>query len=416
MRPGFVPSPEEETIIDDIVARLDGLPLAIELAAARLHTMGVDEVAAGLDRRFRLLATGPRHVARHRSLAAAVTWSFDLLDTALRDVLLDVSVFAGAFTAEDAAAVAGIDAMAARDALDTLTERSLVTRAPNGRFVLLETLRAFGADRLELAGRAATVSERHARHEVAWIEAADRRMRAPSGGDVIAEIDAALPELRAALTWCLTHDDAELAGRLAVALGDYGQFRLRPDVLAWADEVLAHDPADTSSLAAELWATSAMRAWIVGDLGETAARLDRALAVTARHGARHARLVLDMLGALAMFEGQLATALTWLRRAGAVAEDDAGVVAGRGWAAGADAVVCRRPVRLERRRAGARASRWRDHAAQRLRLVRGGGGGDGRRRGPRPGPARPRPRDRRRHGRHVHHRAGRHHRRVDRSP
>ena len=81
VRPGFVPSPEEEAIIDDIVARLDGLPLAIELAAARLHTMGVDEVAAGLDRRFRLLATGPRHVARHRSLAAAVTWSFDLLDT-----------------------------------------------------------------------------------------------------------------------------------------------------------------------------------------------------------------------------------------------------------------------------------------------------------------------------------------------
>ncbi|HEU4840318.1 MAG TPA: BTAD domain-containing putative transcriptional regulator [Ilumatobacteraceae bacterium] len=324
VRPGFRPTPEEEATIDDIVARLDGLPLAIELAAARLHTMGVDEVAAGLDRRFRLLATGPRHVARHRSLAAAVTWSFDLLDTELRDVLIDVSVFAGAFTPADAAAVAGIDAVAARDSLDTLTERSLVTRAPNGRFVLLETLRAFGADRLELAGRTATVSERHARHEVAWIEAADRRMRAPSGGDVIAEVDAALPELRAALTWCLTHGEVELAGRLAVALGDYGQFRLRPDVLAWADEVLARDPADATSLAAELWATSAMRAWIVGDLGETAARLDRALAVTARNGARHAPLVLDMLGAVAMFEGQLATALTWLRRARVVTEDDAG--------------------------------------------------------------------------------------------
>ena len=199
VRPGFVPTPEEETIVDDIVARLDGLPLAIELAAAGLHTMGVDEVAAGLDRRFRLLATGPRHVARHRSLAAAVAWSFDLLDPgAGRRAARRLRVRRCVHGPRDAAAVAGIDAMAAHDALDTLTERSLVTRAPNGRFVLLETLRAFGADRLELTGHAATVSERHARHK-GRVGRGHRRTdaRAPSGGDVIAEIDAALPELRA---------------------------------------------------------------------------------------------------------------------------------------------------------------------------------------------------------------------------
>ena len=216
---------------------------------------------------------------------------------------------------------------------------------PNGRFVLLETLRAFGADQLELAGARRRSSERHARHEVAWIEAADERMRAPAGGDVIAEIDAALPELRAALSWCLTHGEVELAGRLAVALGDYGQFRLRPDVLAWADEVLAHDPDDASSLAAELWATSAMRAWIMrrprrrpapGSTGPSPSR--RA------SGARHAPLVLDMLGALAMFEGQLGDRADLAATApSAVAEDDAGWSLIVGGSAGADAVVRRRP-------------------------------------------------------------------------
>lgn len=315
VRPGFAPTAAERATIDDIVTRLDGLPLAIELAAARLHTMGVDEVAAGLDRRFRLLATGPRHIARHRSLAAAVTWSYDLLDDELRGVLADVSVFAGAFTPAAAAAIAGTDGATARDALDTLTERSLVTRTADGNFVLLETLRAFGADQLHATGRASAAAARHAHHQVAWIEAAHVRMRGVDGAGVLGEIDAGVPELRAALTWCLDNAEVELAGRLVVSLSDYGYLRLRPDVLHWADEVLMHDPRGSTAPAEDLWATSAEWAWIVGDVPDTGVRLDRALAIAARKGARPTQRVLHMLGAQAMFDGQLTTALTWIRHA-----------------------------------------------------------------------------------------------------
>jgi predicted ATPase/DNA-binding SARP family transcriptional activator len=320
VRPGFEPTAVERTTIDDIVTRLDGLPLAIELAAARLHTMTVEEVAAGLDRRFRLLATGPRHVARHRSLAAAVTWSYDLLDDDGRDVLADVSVFAGSFTAEGAAAVAGIDHGAALDVLDGLTERSLVTRLPDGRFVLLETLRAFGADRLQVTGRAGDAAARHARHHVAWIEAADARMRGPDGAGVLREIDAGIPELRAALTWCLANGEVELAGRLVVALGDYGYLRLRPDVLSWANEVLAHDPDGLTGPAEDLWATSAEWAWIIGDVPDTGVRLDRSLALSARAGTRPTQRALHMLAAQALVDGQLTTARSWLRHATATAD------------------------------------------------------------------------------------------------
>ena len=99
-------------------------------------------------------------------------------------------------------------------ALDQLVERSLVMRAPNRRYVLLETLRAFGAEQLIADGRVDVVGEHHARHHVEWIEAADRRMMESAHHGNVTEIDAALPELRAALEWLLVHEDLALAGRL----------------------------------------------------------------------------------------------------------------------------------------------------------------------------------------------------------
>ena len=116
-------------MVADIVRRLDGLPLAIELAAARLHTLDVAEVAAGLDHRFLLLSSGYRTSARHGSLHAAMSWSYGLLDSSLQRTFADLSVFAGPFTAADAAAVCDADRAPADMALDQLVERSLVTRA-----------------------------------------------------------------------------------------------------------------------------------------------------------------------------------------------------------------------------------------------------------------------------------------------
>src|SRR3546814_1947245 len=124
--PGFAPAGDDLACLAEIVRRLDGLPLAIELAAARLHTHSLGEVAAGLDRRFSLLAAGHRGASRHASLGAVVSWSFDQLDERMRHTFAALSVFAGPFGVPDAAAVCGLDRSAAEGGLAELTERSLV--------------------------------------------------------------------------------------------------------------------------------------------------------------------------------------------------------------------------------------------------------------------------------------------------
>jgi predicted ATPase/DNA-binding SARP family transcriptional activator len=320
---GFAPDADALALVAEIVRRLDGLPLAIELAAARLHTHDLAEVAAGLDHRFQLLASGYRTSSRHGSLGAAMSWSFGLLDERLQRTFADLSVFAGSFTATDAAAICGVDAAAATAALHQLTERSLVTRTPDRRFVLLETLRAFGAEQLAAAGRAEQAGERHARHQVDWIERADRRMSEESGDHApITEIDAAIPELHSALGWLLAHDRLELAGRLVAALFDYGFMRLRPDVLAWSERVTHADPEDRSPLAALVWVAGAYAAWMAGDVAEAGARAHRARQASERAGTGLPAAVATVCGNYELFEGRLEEAIRWYRRGVAAAAED----------------------------------------------------------------------------------------------
>jgi predicted ATPase/DNA-binding SARP family transcriptional activator len=320
--PGFDPGPGERAVVEDIVRRLDGLPLAIELAAARLHTHELAEVAAGLDRRFVLLSSGYRTSSRHGSLHAAISWSYGLLDEVLQWAFADLSVFAGPFTVADAAAIWAVDTEAAATALDQLTERSLVTRAPRYRYVLLETVRAFGAERLVADGRADLAGQRHARHHVEWIAAADQRMIDSARRRELTDIDAALPELRTALSWLLDHDQIEAAGRLVTALLLYGLYRLRPDVLGWSERVTDADPEDRSPQASVVWAVSAYAAWMGGDVDETGRRAARARAVSERAGSEVPSEVATISGNVALFEGRLDEATTWYRRAIDAARDD----------------------------------------------------------------------------------------------
>jgi len=318
--PDLAPEAGDLEVVADIVERLDGLPLAIELAAARLHTHDVTEVAAGLDHRFSLLSSGFRTSSRHGSLRAAVSWSFELLDAPLQRVFADLSVFAGPFAVDDAAAVCDLDRTTVAAALVQLCERSLVMRAPHRRYVLLETLREYGTEQLRATGRVADTCERHARHQVAWIEQADRLLLA-SGRTVIPDIDEAVPELRSALAWALAHDEVHLAGRLVVALFDYGVMRLRPDLLAWAEGVTEADADDRSPLAASVWVAAAYAAWMAGNLDEMRVRGERALQAGERAGEVPAEAMLNWAN-LAMFEGRLDEAVLWYRRAVAAARTD----------------------------------------------------------------------------------------------
>jgi len=319
----FDPDPHELSVIGEIVRRLDGLPLAIELAAARLNALDVAEVAAGLDRRFALLSAGYRTSSRHGSLGAAMAWSFELLDARLQRTFASLSVFAGPFTVADAAVICGIDEAEASGALGELVDRSLAMRTRPRRFVLLETLRAFAADRLAAAGRAGQIAERHAHHQVDWAERADRRLIEEQGARaIITEVEDALPELRTALGWLLDEGDVERAGRLVAALLDFGLLRLRPDVLAWSERVAAADQEDRSPMSPLVWAGAAYAAWMAGDLIGVAARCGRAIAACERFGRDVPSEVCTARGSYELFEGRLSEAVEWYRRGAVAARND----------------------------------------------------------------------------------------------
>ena len=238
--PAFELSALNAPPVEQLCARLDGLPLAIELAAAWVPTLGVDELLDRLDDRFRLLVGGGDHViARHRTMRAAVEWSRSLLDTVDRRRLDRLGVLIGAFDLAAAEAVAEERAAEAADGvsragghprsvIDTL--RTLVTasllvaeRGDGGsRYRLLETLRHFALERLALDGRLADVAELHARHYLAVAESHAPRLTGPAQAAAMSALRAEEENLRAALVWAGTPDgDRGLGLRLAAALGRY---------------------------------------------------------------------------------------------------------------------------------------------------------------------------------------------------
>lgn len=169
-RSGFVVDDSNVEDVVEICRRLDGVPLAIELAAARVGAMSTSDMREHLGERFRLLSSR-RGTERHRTLQAAVAWSYDLLDSESRRVFRCLSVFVGGFGLEDAAAVVGgpdADPFDVPDQVTRLVDRSLVVRDGDaGRYRLLETLRQFGSDRLVESGEAVAVRERFVAHFLA---------------------------------------------------------------------------------------------------------------------------------------------------------------------------------------------------------------------------------------------------------
>lgn len=209
--PDFAAGP---AAVAEICARLDGMPLAIELAAARSAALGADGVLAALDDRLRLLAGGRGADARHRSLRAVLTWSHDLLDAEERALFRRLAVFAGAFDLAAVLAVApGTGAGAAADVLGRLVDKSLAGRAGPARWRLLETVRAFAAEQLALSGEEADARSLH----LAWSSGVAAELAARDG-DVRAEFDTAADDLRAALT-AAPADAGEVAHGLARSLG-----------------------------------------------------------------------------------------------------------------------------------------------------------------------------------------------------
>ncbi|HEV2372151.1 MAG TPA: LuxR C-terminal-related transcriptional regulator [Streptosporangiaceae bacterium] len=241
-----------------LVRRLDGMPLAIELAAARVESLGVGQLADLLHDRFDLLGDGNRLAAsRHRSLAATMEWSYRLLDEREQRVFRALSVFPGPFTLEAAEAVAGAGTGVA---LLHLVDCSLLVPPrsdPDGRsrYAMLETLRAYGAGLLTEAGEDAAAAAALGRYAVNVAERAATGLRAISGEEAAASwLDAEEATTRQALAWASEHDPG-LAFRLAVALAPWWFLRGRSvtgsQVLAEAARVA--EPGGTLWSAARFW-------------------------------------------------------------------------------------------------------------------------------------------------------------------
>jgi predicted ATPase/DNA-binding SARP family transcriptional activator len=217
--PGFRVTDENVTAVTEICRRLDGLPLAIELAAARLRSLSPEQIAARLDDRFRLLTGGSRTaLPRQRTLRAVIDWSWDLLSEPERALAARLAVFPGGVTPGAAAAVAdGSDVI---DLLAALVDRSLLQVAdPDApRYRMLETLREYGVDRLSEAGELAATKDAHAHHFAALAEEADPHLRRPEQIEWLARLNADRENMIAALRHLCDTGDARRALHMVVSM------------------------------------------------------------------------------------------------------------------------------------------------------------------------------------------------------
>jgi predicted ATPase len=274
-----------------ICTGLDGLPLAIELAAARTAVLTVTEIAERLDDPALLSARGPADPPHHRALHETIAWSVDHLEPAVRSRFLRLAVFVGGFTLSAAEAVwpDGGD-RPGMDVLSELVTKSLVVmqRRPAGaRYHLLDTIRRYAVDRLadqpaeERAARA-----RHANAYLALAERADEQIRGPQAGGWLIRLTEEHENLRAALTWFAADDptsDADV--RLALALAQYCRLSGRyGDGRHWLESALVRhtDTGLTTTTAGRALAAAAVFAFLVGDYADAQAYAERALPVHRR--------------------------------------------------------------------------------------------------------------------------------------
>jgi len=227
VQPRFQITDTNSRAVVDICHRLNGIPLALELAAARVRALSVEEIAARLSDRFRLLTRGDRtSLPRQQTLRASIDWSYDLLTDHERALLRRVSVFAGGWTLEAAEAVGAVGDVEKADVLDLLTnlvEKSLVTlKAEGERYRLLETVREYAQERLDESGERDQASAQHLAFCVELTERALPETVGPKQGASLARLDLELENILAAHGWCNHAPDGyELDLRLVHAAKRY---------------------------------------------------------------------------------------------------------------------------------------------------------------------------------------------------
>ena len=313
--PDFTVTDQNAAAVLHICTQLDGIPLAIELAAARMKVLGVEEIAARLEDRFRLLTGGARAILpRHRTLRAVMDWSHDLLSEQERLVWRRLSVFAGGWTLDAADAVCPGDADGGTtdilSVLGQLVDKSLVMverRHEKTRYRLLETVRLFGREKLLEAGEASDVRRRHRDWYLEVAEQADHELRGPALEPWLERLEAEHDNLRAALKWSATEpDQAEAELRLASGLrwfwfihGHWTEGR------GWLEHALSRSDGLPVAFLPKLLHGASTLARFQGDHERALALSERGLALSRRLGDRESvAWFLIWFGAIALHQSE----------------------------------------------------------------------------------------------------------------
>jgi predicted ATPase/DNA-binding XRE family transcriptional regulator len=272
--PSFTLTDENASSVAQICQRLDGIPLAIELAAGKIRALSVQQIAQHLDDRFHLLMGGSRTaLPRHQTLQATIDWSYNLLSPAEQILFRRLSVFVGGWTLEAAKSVcldqdiAVKDSLKAEDILELLTQlvnKSLVaTKEQNGevRYSMLETIRRYADDKLLTSGESDRVGDRHLDFFIRFAETAEPKLRSAEQMEWLDRLETERDNLRAALAWSLESRKSNHALRLAGAVYYFWSERsYSREKLKWLDEVMTLSNHERSRTVASV-ETRAETAW-----------------------------------------------------------------------------------------------------------------------------------------------------------
>jgi predicted ATPase/DNA-binding XRE family transcriptional regulator len=303
--PAFALTTDNARAVSAICRRLDGLPLAIELAAAWVNVLPPDALLDRLEKRLLLLTGGSRDLPpRQRTMRDAIAWGYDLLTPQEQTLFRCLAVFVGGWTIEAAEVVSGArHGLHVLEGLEALARASLVQVAeqPNGeqRFAMLETLREFSLERLAIHGEADQVGDRHAQYYVALAQAGGADLAAAVPGEWLARLEVEQANLRAALSWLRDREKNGTGLRLAAALGGYWRLRsASAEGRAWLETFLAQptvgEPRFGDRIVALRWAGEL--AGLEGDMETAEARLSESLALARSAGDK--RGIAAALGAL----------------------------------------------------------------------------------------------------------------------
>lgn len=273
VQPDFVVTNENAPAVAEICARLDGLPLAIELAAARVKLLPPEAMLARLDNRLKLLTRGARDLPdRQQTLRNAIAWGYDLLPDEEKQLYRRLSVFSGGFSLESAEAVCSPDdELDLLDGIASLVDKSFLRQEQSegeSRFLMLETIREFGLEALETTGELAAYRRRHAEHFADLAERAAPELRGPGQHEWLDRLEREQANLRRAFRWAEEHRD-ELAWSLAGSLWRFWFLRgYMREGWQMLERLFALDPPGSVAVRARAFAGAAFVAFFHGDPDE----------------------------------------------------------------------------------------------------------------------------------------------------